>query len=83
MNFYLYSYAICISVATMVASKILRGEEEMQNRYLEFLKVGNDKWPKEAFEVLGVDLEDPKVYEDAISYFDSLLKEYENIYYEK
>ncbi len=83
MNFYLYSYAICISVATMVASKILKGEEEMLNRYLEFLKVGNDKWPKEAFEVLGVDLEDPKVYEDAISYFDSLLKEYENIYYEK
>lgn len=83
MNFYLYSYAICISVATMVASKILKGEEEMLNRYLEFLKVGNDKWPKEAFAVLGVDLEDPKVYEDAISYFDSLLKEYENIYYEK
>ncbi len=83
MNFYLYSYAICISVATMVASKILKGDQEMLNRYLEFLKVGNDKWPKEAFEVLGVDLEDPKVYEDAISYFDSLLKEYENIYYEK
>lgn len=83
MNFYLYSYAICISVATMVASKILKGDQEMLRSYLNFLKVGNDKWPKEAFEVLGVDLENPKVYEDAISYFDSLLKEYENIYYEK
>lgn len=83
MNFYLYSYAICISVATLVASKILMGDQDMLNRYLEFLKVGSDKWPKEAFEVLGVDLENPKVYEDASSYFDSLLKEYENIYYEK
>lgn len=80
MNFYLYSYSICISVAASVASKILSGDKKMLDNYLKFLKVGSDKWPKEAFEVLGVNLEDKEVYENAIEYFDSLLDEFQNIY---
>ncbi len=80
MNFYLYSYAICISVASSVASQILSGNKEMLNKYIEFLKVGKDKWPIDAFKVLGIDLEDKKVYEEAIYYFNSLLDDYEKIY---
>ena len=80
MNFYLYSYAICIAVAATVASKILSGDKEMLNNYLKFLKVGSDKWPKEAFEVLGINLEDKEVYENAIKYFDELLNKFESIY---
>ncbi len=82
MNFYLYSYAVCISVASMVASRVLEGDQEFLNRYLEFLKVGSDKRPKEAYQILGVDLEDEKVYEEAIHYFDSLLDQFEKIYME-
>lgn len=80
MHFYLYSYAICISVASFVASEILKGNKEVLNNYLEFLKVGSDKWPTEAFEILGVDLNSPQVYESAIDYFDSLVSKFENIY---
>ena len=83
MNFYLYSYAICISVACNVASKILNNDQEMLNKYLDFLKVGSDKTPKEAFDVLEIDLEDRKVYENAISYFDSLVEKYNEIFNEK
>ena len=75
MNFYLYSYAICISVACSVASKILDGDKEMLENYIKFLKTGSDKWPIEAYEVLGIDLENENVYEDAIKYFDSLIDE--------
>ena len=80
MNFYLYSYAICISVATNVASKILAGDKDMLDNYYKFMKLGSDKWPSEAFEVLGVDLESPKVYENAINYFNGLIKKFEEIY---
>ena len=52
----------------------------MLNKYIEFLKVGKDKWPIDAFKVLGIDLEDKKVYEEAIYYFNSLLDDYEKIY---
>ena len=82
MNFYLYSYAICISVACSIASKILEGDEETLKRYLDFLKTGSDKWPMEAYEVLGVSLDDEKVYCDAIHYFDSLVEQFDAIYNE-
>lgn len=80
MHFYLYSYAICISVALNVASKILNGDEQMLNNYYEFMKCGSDMWPSEVFKVLGVNLEDKKVYEYAINYFDALIDKYYEIY---
>lgn len=80
MHFYLYSYAICISVALNVASKILEGDKDILNNYYEFMKCGSDKWPSQIFSVLGIDLEDKKVYENAIKYFDSLIDKYYEIY---
>ncbi|MBQ8659570.1 MAG: hypothetical protein IJ475_01865 [Bacilli bacterium] len=79
MHFYLYAYAICISVATNVASKILDGDKEMLENYYKFMKLGSDKWPTEAFKVLGVDLEDASVYENAIRYYDNLIDKYNQI----
>lgn len=78
-NFYLYSYAICISVACSIASKIIEGDKETLENYLKFLRVGSDKSPQEAFQVLGINLEDKKVYEEAIDYFDSLIEKYNKI----
>ena len=82
MNFYLYSYSICISVACSIASKILEGDQDTLNHYLEFLKTGSDKWPVEAYQILGVNLEDEQVYVDAIKYFDSLVEQFDAIYKE-
>jgi oligoendopeptidase F len=79
MNFYLYSYAICISVATNVAKKILEGDKIMLDNYYKFMKLGSDKWPNEAFSILGVDLESPQVYQNAIDYFNDLIDKYEEI----
>ena len=79
MNFYLYSYAICVSVATNVAKKILEGDKNMLDNYIKFMKLGSDKWPMEAFEVLGVDLESPEVYQNAINYFEDLMDKYEKV----
>ncbi len=79
MNFYLYSYAICISVATNVAKKILEGDKTMLDNYYKFMKLGSDKWPSEAFSVLGVDLESPEVYQNAINYYNDLIDKYEKL----
>ena len=79
MNFYLYSYAICISVATNVAKRILEGDKAMLDNYYNFMKLGSDKWPMEAFAVLGVDLESPEVYQNAIDYFEELIDKYEQV----
>ena len=76
MNFYLYSYAISISVATSLANKILNNDKEALNNYIKYLKCGNDVWPQDAFKILGVDLEDKTVYEDACNYLDKLIDKY-------
>ena len=79
MKYYLFSYAISIAVATSVAKKIIDGDKETLNKYIEFLKCGNDKEVSEVFEILEINLEDKKVYEEAISFFTSLLDKYEEI----
>ena len=83
MHFYLYSYAICICVASNIALEILQGNDSMLEKYISFIKCGSDKWPSEAFEILGINLEDSKVYENAIKYFDSLIDKYYEIINEK
>ena len=76
MNYYLYSYAISISVATSLANKILNNDKETLSKYIEFLKCGIDVWPQDAFKILGINLEDKKVYEDACNYLDKLIDKY-------
>ena len=76
MTFYLYSYAISISVATSLANKILNNDKKALNNYIEFLKCGSNMWPQDTFKILGVDLEDKKVYEEACKYLDRLIDKY-------
>ncbi len=83
MYFYLYNYAISISVAINVAEKILDGDKEMLKNYIKFLSTGSDKWPKEVFEILNVNIENKEVYINAIKYFDKLVEQYDNIYFDK
>lgn len=79
MNFYLYSYAICISVASHLASDILNGNKETLDKYLKYIKTGSNVTPLDTFKILGVDLEKEDVYLDAIKYFDSLVDELEEL----
>ncbi len=78
--FYLYSYSICISVASYIASEILNGNKDILDKYTKFLSIGDDVWPIDAFKVLGVDLTKPDVYEKAIKYYEGLLEKFDTIY---
>ena len=50
----------------------LNTHEKMLDNYYKFMKLGSDKWPMEAFSVLGVDLESPEVYQNAINLSSSI-----------
>lgn len=80
MNFYLYSYAICVVIAASLASKIINQENGILSAYKEFLKCGSDMYPEEIYQKLGIDLKDSKVFESGIDYFESLLNKYEELY---
>lgn len=79
-SFYLYSYAISVSIAAYLANEILKGNKEILTKYYDFLRTGNDISPMDVFLKLGINLEDKKVYEGAISYFSHLIDEYQKIY---
>ena len=79
MNYYLFNYAFCVSIATNVASKILSGDKKMLDKYLKFLKAGSDIDIIDIFKIIDVNLEDRSVYENAIKYFDSMVNKLEEL----
>ena len=76
MNYYLFAYAICISIASYVASEILSGNKEMLNNYIKFLSTGSNVDNPDIFKILGIDVTDKNVYIKAIKYFDYMLDKF-------
>ena len=79
MNYYLFNYAFCISVATNVAKEIIDGNSDMLDKYLKFLKTGSNIDIIDVFKIIDIDLENKKVYENAIKYFDSMIEKLEEL----
>lgn len=80
MFFYLLSYAVCISVAIFVSNEIIKGNKEMIEKYIKFLKTGWNVNITDTFKILGIDLEDKKIYESAIKKFDETIEEFKKLY---
>ena len=76
MNYYLYAYAFCISIASFVAGEILSGNKEMLDNYIKFLKTGSEKDVVDIYKILGIDVTDKNVYIKAIAYFDNMLDKF-------
>lgn len=74
--FYLYSYSICASVASFIAKNIIEGNKEVLDNYLKFLKCGTNMSITDTCKILGVDLGDKKIYEEAMSFYDSLMDKF-------
>ena len=58
--FYTFQYAIGISAAHAAADKILAGEENAAENYIEFLKSGGSKYSMDLFKLAGVDMSSPE-----------------------
>ena len=76
MNYYLFSYAFCISIASYVSSEILKGNKEMLNNYIKYLSTGSNLDDVDIYKILGIDITDEKVYIKAINYFDEMLDKF-------
>lgn len=77
--FYLYQYAVSICSACYIAKKIINNEDNMLEKYLQYLTLGNQNNCVETVKTLGIDLLDSKVYDEAIDYFDSLINRLESL----
>ena len=79
-NFYVYQYATGLAAANYIASKIMKGDKEALNNYLKFLTLGGSMDPIDELKVAGVDMNNPKVIEEAMDTFKGLIDEFKNIY---
>ena len=73
--FYVYKYATGLSAALSIASRILSGDEETKEKYLEFLSSGGNNYPLEILKKVDVDMTTSKPVEEALSMFEDKLNE--------
>jgi oligoendopeptidase F len=82
MPFYTFQYAIGISAAHALGSKVLSGDAGASENYLKFLKAGGSRYTMDLFNLAGVDMTTPapviSAYKDMEENID-LLEEYSRL----
>jgi oligoendopeptidase F len=77
VDYYVYQYATGIAGAYAISHKILSGDEDAVDQYLDFLKFGGADYPVKALEVAGVDLTSPQPIQAAFDGMGKLIDELE------
>ena len=72
-NYYVYSYAMAISVSCVAADAIAGGDADMLERYLTFLSAGDSADSVELFRALGVDVTKPNYTKPLMERYSELL----------
>ncbi len=78
-DYYVYSYATGISGAHALAGRILRGEPNAVEDYLDFLKAGNSDYSLNVLKKAGVDLTTPKPVEETFAVMESYIDRLEEL----
>lgn len=78
-NFYVYKYATGMSAAIAISTAILGEERAPLDRYLALLASGRSKYPLDLLRDAGVDLRTPAPVRAALSEFERLLGELEQL----
>ncbi|WP_045521935.1 oligoendopeptidase F [Neobacillus niacini] len=77
--FYVYKYATGFASAIHLATKILEGDKETLQSYLNFLKSGSCDYPLELLKKTGVDLTTHEPIENAMKKFGELVEEFSGL----
>ncbi len=78
-NFYVYQYSTGIVASTALAQMVLSGGESERRRYLDFLKSGGTRFPLDTLKEAGVDLTSPEPIKIALTKFDQIVSQMEEI----
>jgi oligoendopeptidase F len=78
--FYVYQYATGLSAACHITKKILEGDKQAINNYLDFLKSGGSDYPVNLLKIAGIDMTKKETVESALNMFSDTLNEFKKIY---
>ena len=73
-NFYVYKYATGFSASSILAKRVLDGEEGAVEKYIEFLKDGDKHFPIDQLKIAGVDMSKPETVNESLSIFADLVE---------
>ena len=77
--YYVYKYATGFIAATLIADKLLNGDEKFKEKYIKFLSSGGSDYPINILNKLGIDIENIETLNNAYKIFKEKIKELENL----
>ncbi len=77
--FYVYKYATGLSAAIALSERVVNGGKRELGDYLSFLQGGCSKWPLDLLRDAGVDMTRPEPVDTALSYFERLVAELDDL----
>jgi oligoendopeptidase F len=77
--FYVFKYATGLSAAIALSQRVLEGGEAALQDYLNFLRGGCSQDPLDLLRGAGVDMASPKPVNTALTYFESLVNELDQL----
>lgn len=78
-RYYNFQYATGTTIALKISNDIIKSNNNMLEKYLQFLTIGGSKRTLEALETVGIDLNNEDLFIETMNYFNELLNEYEKI----
>jgi oligoendopeptidase F len=78
-NFYVYQYATSIAASSLLAEKVLSGEEGSLDQYMTLLKAGGSDYPYELLKRAGVDMATPDPYRATFKRMNMIMDQIEAI----
>jgi oligoendopeptidase F len=77
--YYVYVYATGFAASQAMSKKILEGDKEARDKYLEFLTWGGNDYPVEQLKKIGIDMTTPDPVNATIAVFSNLVDEMEKL----
>jgi oligoendopeptidase F len=78
-NFYVYQYATSIAASSLLAERVVKGEEGAVDRYLTLLRAGGSDHPYELLKTAGVDMATGAPYDAMARRMNAIMDEMEAI----
>jgi oligoendopeptidase F len=78
-NFYVYQYSTSFTASIALAEKVMSGDTNALNRYIEFLSAGGSDYPIELLKKAGVDMTTSEPLEKTIGAMNKVMDEIEKI----
>ena len=78
-NFYVYQYSTSFTASISLAEKVMSGDKNATDKYIEFLSAGGSAYPIDLLKKAGVDMTTSEPFDKTIASMNKVMDEIEKI----